>query len=68
MRSSSDGTGNDWLNRDDFGEAVSLSALAFVKSMAADEGVHSLERDASYDAGFEAGVLATEAGVGRADG
>jgi hypothetical protein len=59
----------EWLNKnDEYGEAVAHSALAFVKSMGADESVQAIEREASYDAGFVAGVLATEAGVGRADG
>lgn len=58
---------NDWLNTEEYGAAVAQSAYQFVKSMAADEAMHELEKVARYDAGFEAGVLAAENGLGRAD-
>lgn len=57
-----------WLDPAEISAAVKVSASAFVASTSADMAVHELEADAKYDAGFEAGVLAAEHGLGRYDG
>lgn len=59
--------GNEWLNRDEHHAAFKVASSAFVASGSADAVLGELENDAAYDAGFEAGVLASEAGLGRYD-
>lgn len=60
--------GNDWLDTGRDGALLMAATLADTRRIQHDERRLELNVDASYDAGFEAGVLASEAGVGRYDG
>lgn len=51
--------GEDWEN------AVDDSSDKFYAYLLAQAEHQDLRQDGSYDAGFEAGVLASEAGLGR---
>lgn len=59
--------GNEWLRRDEHKAAFKVASSAFVTSASADAVLHELENDAAYESGFEAGVLSSEAGFGRAE-
>lgn len=58
---------NDWLNTDDYQKAAVKYGNAVLAQVEGESDLQELSNEASFDAGFEAGVLASEAGLGRAD-
>lgn len=56
---------DSWLDKPKDSLLLLSASLADVKRVKYDQRRLDLNGEASYDAGFEAGVLATEAGVGR---
>lgn len=58
---------NDWLDQDRYHAAVMTYGNAVLAQVEGESDLQEVTNVASYDAGFEAGVLASEAGLGRAD-
>ena len=56
---------NDWLDNDDYHAAVMKYGNAVLSQVEGESDLQEVTNVASYDAGFEAGVLASEAGLGR---
>lgn len=54
-----------WLDKPKDSVLLLAATLADTKRIKYDQRRLDLNGEASYDAGFEAGVLATEAGLGR---
>lgn len=54
-----------WLDQKNYDKAANLYAQGVLGQIDADLAIAALTNEASFDAGFEAGVLASEAGVGR---
>lgn len=54
-----------WLDKPTDSALLLGASLADVKRVKYDQRRLDLNGEAAYDAGFEAGVLATEAGLGR---
>lgn len=59
---------NDWLIGEEWDKLVDEASDKYYDYLIATANRQRFEREGSYDAGFEAGVLASEAGVGRYDG
>lgn len=59
---------NDWLDLPEDTRLIDKATMADVERLNADEARLELNAAAAHDAGFEAGVLASEAGLGRYDG
>jgi hypothetical protein len=57
----------DWLG-EDWENAVDDTSDKYYEYLMAQSHQNSLRAAGAYDAGFEAGVLATENGLGRYDG
>lgn len=58
---------DSWLETERYDDAESKFVDAIVTRAESENEMNALVAYAAYDAGFEAGVLASEAGVGRAD-
>lgn len=56
----------NWLDLHKDSNLLMSATMADAKRINLDQDRLDLNAEAAYDAGFEAGVLATEAGVGRA--
>lgn len=56
-----------WMDTEKYDSAVQRYGQGMFQQFSAEDELKLLTNVASYDAGFEAGVLASEAGVGRAD-
>lgn len=59
---------NGWEDKEMLRKAQDCKSKGEFNTLIGTLGEDVVMRIAAYDAGFEAGVLATEAGVGRADG
>jgi len=57
----------DWLDQEQYNKAAVKYGNAVLTQVESESDLQDLSNTASYDAGFEAGVLAQEAGLGRAD-
>lgn len=58
---------DSWLNNEKYDHAEEKFINAVLDRSEGELVMNGLIADAAWDAGFEAGVLASEAGVGRAD-
>lgn len=56
-----------WLDTEKYDSAEKLFLESVLGKAEAELSMNAQVSRAAYDAGFEAGVLASEAGVGRAD-
>lgn len=58
---------DDWLDAENYDKAEQRFVDGVMGRADGEMAMNALIADAAWDAGFEAGVLASEAGVGRAD-
>lgn len=56
-----------WVDQTALDKAGQDYARGVIDQVDAELQISAITNEASWDAGFEAGVLASEAGVGRAD-